>query len=243
MKTNLKKELKKAFDPPVSTGKKTFLSNLNYPKGSNLDFITSQIGYIRKRVWILSVLLFIGTLTGLHFYKVSVNFVWILSSLWPFISLTTMNEIFRSSMYHMDELEMSCKHNFLKIGLVRLGILGGFNLAVWIGILLLLIGKVDFGFIRLGLYLIVPYLLNCYGSLFIVNRLKSREISYICGVITAFVTMLNSLLVIQINTIYTEKYRMFWCMAFIILTLLTSWEVKKLIKKMEELQWNSLLTI
>lgn len=243
MKTNLKKELKKAFDPPASTGKKTFLSSFTYPKGSNLDFITSQIGYIRKRVWILSALLFIGTLTGLHFYKVSVNFVWMLSSLWPFISLTTMNEIFRSTTYRMDELEISCKHNFLKIGLVRMGILGAFNLTAWIGILLLLIGKVDFGFIQLGLYLIVPYLLNCYGSLFIVNRLKGREISYVCGVVTAFVTMLNSLLVIQINTIYTEKYKMLWGVVFIILTLLTVWEVRKLIKKMEELQWNSLLTV
>lgn len=243
MRNNLKRELKSAFEAPIPTRKNTFLSHFDYPKASRFDFIKSQTGYIRKRVWVLSALLFIGTLMGLYFYKVSTSFVWVVSSVLPFISLVSMSEVLRSTTYNMDELEMSCKHNFIKVSLIRLEILGIANLVILISILLSFMGKTDFGFFRLGLYLITPFLLNCYGSLFAINYLKSREITYICGGVTAFVSILNALLTIQINNIYTEKYWPFWIMSFIILAVLNGKEVAKLIKKMEELQWNSSLTV
>lgn len=243
MRNNLKKELKSAFDAPTPTRKNLFLNQLDYPKASRIDFIKSQLGYIRKRIWILSALLFIGTLLELFFYKVSTSFIWVISSILPFISLVSISEIVRSSTYNMEEFEMSCKHNFLEVSLVRLGILGVANFIVLISILLLFMGKTDFVFFRLGLYLTTPFLLNCYGSLFAINRLKSRETTYICGGVTAFVSILNILLTIQINEIYTERYWLFWVMSFIILAVLSAREIAKLIKKMEELQWNSSLTV
>lgn len=242
MKMNLKKELKSVFEAPIPARKKHFMSQFDYPKASQFDFIKSQAGYIRKRVWVLSVLIFIGTLTGLYFYKVSASIVWAVSSTLPFIFLASISEIVRSTTHNMDELEMSCKHNFLEVSLIRIGILGVVNLLVLTSILLLFMSKTDFGFFRLGLYLITPYLLNCYGSLFAINRLKSREITYICGGITAFISISNALLSMQINDIYTAKYRLFWIMTFIILAVLIVIEITKLIKKTEELQWNLKLT-
>ncbi|WMM26275.1 hypothetical protein RBU61_06255 [Tissierella sp. MB52-C2] len=243
MRNNLKRKLKSAFEAPAPIRKSIFLSQFDYPKASRFDFIKSQAGYIRKRVWVLSLLLFIGTLIGIYYYEVSTSIVWVVSSIFPFISLASIAEILRSTTYNMDELEISCKHNFLEVSLIRLGILGIANFAVLISILLLFMGQTDFGFFRLGLYLITPYLLNCYGSLFAINRLKSREITYICGIVTAFVSLLNALFTIQINDIYTERYWSFWLMSFIILTVLSYKEVVKLIKKMEGLQWNSSLTV
>lgn len=241
MRNNLKRELKSAFESPTPTRKSMFLSHFDYPKASRFDFIKSQAGYIRKRVWILSILVFIGILFGLYFYKVPISFIWVVSSVLPFISLTSIAEIVRSTTYNMEELEMSCKHNFLEVSLIRLGILGIANFIVLISILLLFKGKTDFGFFRLGLYLIIPYLLNCYSSLFFINRSERREITYICVGVTAFVSMLNTLVTIQINDIYTEKYWLFWVISFIVLIVLSAREVVKLIKKMEELQWNSSL--
>lgn len=242
MRKNLKRKLKLAFEAPRPTRKENFLNQFHYPKASRIDFIKSQIGYIRKGIWILSVLLFIGTFIVLYYYEMPPCLVWIVSSTLPFISLASISEIVRSTTYNMEELEMSCKHNFLEVSLIRLGILGVANFTLLISILLLFIGKTNFGFLRLGLYLITPYLLNCYGSLFIINRLKSREITYICGGVTAFVSILNSLLTIQINDIYTERYCLFWITLFIILTVLSTIEVVKLIKKTEELQWSLQLT-
>ena len=238
MSNNLKRELKSAFEAPIPTRKSVFISQFNYPKASRFDFLKTQAGYIRKRVWILSGLLFIGTFLGLYFYKVSTSFVWVVSSDLPFISLISMSEIVRSTTYNMEELEMSCKHNLLEVSLIRLGILGAANLLVLIGISFLLMGKTDFGFFRLGLYLTTPYLLNCYGSLFAINRLKSREITYVCGSVTAFVSTLNTLFTMQINIIYTERYWVFWIATFAALAVLSTIEAVKLIKKTGELQWS-----
>jgi hypothetical protein len=243
VRTNLlKKQLKSAFEPPPPERKEQFLSQLDYPKTSRVDFIKTQLGYIRKRVWIMSFILFAGTLLGLYLSKAPTSFVWVVSSVLPFISLVSISEIARSTTYNMEELEMSCKYNLLEVTLIRLGILGVTNLAVLISILLLFIGKTDFGLVRLGLYLLTPYLLNCYGTLFAVNRLKSRETMYICGGVTAFVSILNTLLKIQLNEIYTERYWLFWVISFIILAVSSAKEIVKLVKKMEELLWNSSLT-
>lgn len=243
MSNNLKRELKSAFEAPIPTRKSSFLSQFNYPRASRFDFFKRQVGYIRKRVWILSGFLFIGTLLGLYCYKVSTSFVWMVSSVLPFISLVSMNEIVRSTTYNMDELEMSCKHNFLEISLIRIGLLGIGNVLVLIGILFLFVGKTDFGFFRLGLFLTTPYLLNCYISLIVLNCLKSRDVTYICGIVTAFVSISNVLITIQINDIYTEKYWTLWITSFIVLAILSVIELVKLIKKMEEFKWNSSLTV
>jgi len=243
---NLEKELKHAFDTPPPARKEQFINRLDYPRASRFEFISSQIGYIRKRVWICSLVLFMITLICLYSTKASVSLIWVVSSAFPFISLLSISEIAKSTTYNMEELEMSCKYNILEVSLIRLGILGLANLALLIGIMLLLTCKtdfgLDFGFIRLGLYLLTPYLLNCYGTLFVINRLQSRETMYFCGAVTTFVSALNILLATQVDEIYTEKYRICWDIAFIILVIFCVKELVKLFKKMEELQWNSSLT-
>lgn len=243
MNKNLKRELKSVFEAPAPVRKSSFLRELDYPKESRFDFIKSQAGYIRKRVWILSVLIFIFTLSGVYFYKAAVSFVWVVSSVLPFISLTSIIEIVRSTTCNMDELEMSCKHSLSEITFIRLAILGTANLIVLCSILFVFMRRTDFGFLKLGLYLVTPFLLNCYGSLFVINRLKkSWEITYVCGCVTAFVSTLNVLFTIQANGIYTDIYRTTGAMLFIILVVLTVKEIIKLFKKTEELHWNSTLT-
>lgn len=242
MKDSLKKELKSVFDAPAPLRKDMFLKQLNYPKPRRIDFIFSQVGYIRKRIWILSVLVFLSTLYGLYICNAPNSLIWFISSILPFISLVSINELVRSITYKMEELEMSCKYNLLEVSIVRMGILGTVNLIVLLSILLVLLKKTDFSSIRLGLYLITPYLLNCYGSLYFINHLKSRETIFICGSVTALVCLLNSLLSIQINEIYTDRYSFYWIISFIVLAVLSAREVTKLIKKMGGLEWNSSLT-
>lgn len=243
MRNKLKQELKTAFDAPTPEKKDKFINQLDFPKASRIDFILSQLGYIRKRVWIMTLLLFFGTLFGLYICRASTSFVWIVSSVLPFISLVSISEISKSITCNMDELEMSCKYNLLEVSLIRMGILGAMNFVIFIGLIILFMGKTEIGFVRLGLYLLTPYLLNCYGTLFFINRIKSRETTFICGGVTAFVSILNTMLTVQIHEIYTEKYRVLWILAFIILAVLSVKEFVRLIKKMEDLQWNSSLTV
>lgn len=242
LKKALKNELKHAFDTPPPARRDEFLDRLEYPRAGRVDLVISQMGYIRKRFWVLSVLLFAGTLASLYFCGAPASLVWILSSTLPFISLAGISEIARSATYKMEELEMSCKYNLLEISLVRLGILGAANFILLGGILFMLSGKTSFGLVRLGLYLFTPYLLTCYGTLFAVNRLKSRETMYVCGGVTGFVSIMNALLRMQVRDVYAENYLLFWAAAFIAFVALSAKETAKLISETEELGWNSSLT-
>lgn len=67
LKKALKNELKHAFDTPPPARRDEFLDRLEYPRAGRVDLVISQMGYIRKRFWVLSVLLFAGTLASLYF--------------------------------------------------------------------------------------------------------------------------------------------------------------------------------
>lgn len=64
MKRALREELKRAFEAPEPLHKKTFLRTLEQSKISMPAFVLAQIGYIRRWVWILSVLVFVVSVMG-----------------------------------------------------------------------------------------------------------------------------------------------------------------------------------
>ena len=242
MNKKMKSRLKAAFDYPAPTRKTEFLRSINFPKISRFDFIMGQIGYIRKRVWIISCLLVTAALFTLRFFTddSSLKLIWIVSSLLPFLSLMTITEIARSVSYNMAELEMSCRYNFAGIVLTRLGILSCFNILVFAPIILLFPDEVSFGIVRLTIYLLVPFMLTCSLSLYVLNRLQSGRTTYICCGISCFVVILNILFTAQYSMAFSDIYFSLWSLFFIILLLFTVGETTKLIKKTEELQWNLL---
>jgi hypothetical protein len=233
----LKEQIKSAFDAPEPLRKNEFLQSINFSKTNRLDFILGQIGYIRKRVWIISCLLFVLALFVLRTEN-NFNLVWLISSVLPFVSLLTTTEIARSASYNMAELEMSCKYNFAGVILTRLGILSFFNLLLFGLIIILFSGEIGFGVLRTGLYMLVPFMLTCSLSLFTLNRLRSRETIYICGVISCFTGISNALFTTQYSRAFSSEYMLFWGGAFIILVICAITETIKLIRKTEEMQWN-----
>jgi hypothetical protein len=239
MNRKLKKCLRQAFDaPPLNEKRKNeFLLSANFPKTAGVNFLLAQIRYIRKRVWITSLLAVIPVLIFLS-PRITENgprFVWMISSLLPFIALAGITEIARSVSYNMAELEMSCQYSFSAVVLARLGILGGADTILFAVMTLLLhmIGNVEI--LRLGVYLFVPFLLTCALSLFAFNRLRSKESVYICGCISGFVSTANAL----VSSQYAIFENMtFWYVSFFILLIWTAGEIIKLIKRTGENQWN-----
>lgn len=244
MNRKFKAQIKSAFNAPKSAKKKEFLQYLSFPKATYTDFIFSQIGYIRKRVWLLSGAIVIGAFFGLKYVYADNVFcmLWLISSVLPFVTLTAVTEILRSTSYHMAELEMSCRYSLADIVLVRLGILGSTNFFAFIALLLLFIGKTNYGLLRLGAYLFVPFMLTCTLSLVLLNHFKIRETTYICGGISCFVSILNSVLVNSWQSMFTDRYLFLWEIVFFVLLSLMVFQTIKLIKKMEELGWNLPLT-
>lgn len=240
MSHRIKEQLKTAFDPPIPVRKNEFIQQLQFQRATRFDFITGQIGYIRKRVWLASLCTVAAAIVGLRFYtdENGLGLMWLVSSILPFIALVGLTEIARSASCNMAELEASCKYGFADVVLTRLSILSGMNLVVFVLIILLLGHNGDIGLLRLGLYLLTPFFLTCLASLFTLNRLRYRESVYICGSISCFVSIANTLLSRQYSLAFSDAYWPVWGMAFCILLYGTAKEAVQLVKRSEEMKWS-----
>jgi hypothetical protein len=244
MNNRLKEGLRAAFDAPSPKRKSEFLLSVNFPKASRFDFLLSQIGYIRKRVWILALLAVLPALIALssQITENVLGFVWVASSFLPFIALAGITEIARSASHNMAELEISCKYSFSNVILARLWILGCATVIMFAVITVAFHMAGSAPILRLGTYLFVPFLLACSLSLFAFNRLQSRESIFICGGISCFVSIINAFISNQYRTVFSDEYMAFWGIAFAALLIWTAEEIIKLIRRTEECQWNLSLT-
>jgi len=244
MNKKLKENLRVAFDAPTPKRKNDFLLSVNFPKATRIEFLFAQVRYIRKRVWISTFLSVVPALI-LLFSKITENvlgFVWVVSSLLPFIALVGITEIARSVSHNMAELEMSCKYSFSDVVLTRLVILGCINMILFTSIITAFHIAGNIEILSLIVYLFVPFLLTCSLSLFAINCLQSREGIYVCGGISGLVSIINAFLSNQFRIAYSDEYMVFWGAAFCILLIWTIGEIIKLIRKTEESQWNLSLT-
>ena len=197
---NVKKELYEAFSPPEPMEKEKFLNALPYPQLSFSQFVFSQIKYIRKRVWVASVLTVAAAVFTVCFMSlndpayIGLPAVWIISSLTPFLAMLTASEISRSNMYGMTELETACRFSLPQLTGARTLILGGISFAV-IAALTVILGiftPVDIA--KAAIYILAPFLLVNGISLAVFSRFNAREGGYISGAAALFVSISGILL-------------------------------------------------
>lgn len=244
MHKRLKSQLNEIFDAPKPVRKEAFLRNLEFPKTNYAQFMIGQVGFIRKKVWVVSALLMTLIVVSSYWYTSDtiLKVLWMTSSLIPFIALVSITEILRSSSYHMEELEKSCKYSLEYVVLARLGVLGVFNFMMFLIATLVLSRNIGIGMLRLGTYLNVPFLLTCLLSLIVVNKMNYREVTYICAGVSGGVSLLNNIIILRYDWLFTQRYTVAWIGIGLILFLGIIKEGKKMLVRMEELQWNSLLT-
>lgn len=238
MDKKLRQELKTAFATPIPTRKSEFLSNLPYPKASNLDFFLSQILYIRKRFWCLSALIVMALISLIQVFDSMFKTIGILSAFLPFLVVLSVAEISRSTSHNMVEVEMSCKYNLGKITLVRLSLIGSFHFILLLCMVMIFANHSEYSFLQFLLYSITPFLICSYLSLFIVNHFHTRDASYICGGVSGAVSISAFFLAINFEMIYLQEFVWFWCMALIFTVILLCKEIRNLVKRTEELQWS-----
>lgn len=237
MNKKLKKVLKSTFDAPKPTKKSEFLNSLPYPKATNFEFFLSQIGYIRKRFWCLSVLLLIGMIVFSLSFQLDKEIVGILSAVLPLLTLTSITEISKSVSFNMTELEMSSKYNLGRITLIRLSAIGAFHITLLLLILFLFKDQSQYGMFRYALYAVTPFLLASYLSFWVANHIKSKDAVFICSGVTAFVSITVFAMSSNFAVIYSADYTLFWSMTFIAATVLLTKEIYLLLTEGNE-QWN-----
>lgn len=241
MNRNLKNAIKDTYSIPKPTRKDEFLKTLDYPKTNFKSFFIYQISYIRKRVFVISTTIMFGILLFLYSSNICNNnlkTIWVISSALPFIALLSFIEISRSASYNMVELEKSCKYNLSDILLSKMCILGIFNFMLFSLLIITVQDKTTYNMFRLILYVFAPFLLTCMLSLITLNFIKSKDSTYICGVISCFVSIINSIIINLYQVAYEDKYVYLWfimCLSFLVAIIFL---INIFVKKTEELNWN-----
>lgn len=222
MKINLKKELGEAFTPPVPKRRERFLTALPYPKLTYPDFVLSQVGYIRKRIWLFSLLILmagIGTVCLVP--DSSMLLVWILSALIPFLAVLTAAEISRSDIFGMSEIESGCKFALPQVIGARMIILGICNFAVIAAMSAVLGIFSAFGIAKAALYILTPYVLVNGISLSILGKVQGQEGVFLCAAAALAVAMAGMILLK--NGRWDEGWTNLWmtivCTAGVVLTM------------------------
>lgn len=208
MKQELRNKLKRAFEPPAPLNKRDFLRTLEQPGISIFMFVLSQLGYIRRWIWIVSAFVFALSVMGAVWLPADV--VWTISALTPLLALTVVSESGRSENYAMAELEMATRFSLKSVLLARLGILGVENLLI-LGLLLPVgIWRQRLGVIQAGVYVLLPYLVMTYAGLSIVRRFRGREAGYFCAGVTVCISFAVMALRGGIPQLYQPDVLVWW---------------------------------
>lgn len=231
-----KDELKQAFDAPKPVKKREFIRQLEFPKVPVHKFLFTQIAYIRKWVWCVSVGVFVVAVLGLAFLPDTV--LWLISGLTPLLALTIISESGRSECYEMAELEMATRFSLRSVILARLGVLGVTNLLL-LGLLLPIgLQSNTVNPLATGLYIITPFLLTTFTGLLIVRKFKGQEAMYACIGSAVGVSFSVFLSHSAIPVMYQEQWLVLWIVTALALCIGTGKQCIKIIKRTEEMAWN-----
>lgn len=239
MNRYLKKKIKKAFEVPIPDGqvKEQFLRTLPQPHIGMWQFILTQTAYLRKWVLLLSVMILLPALMGVH--HINKNNLWNISALIPFLALLAVTENTRSTMYGMYEFEMSSRFSLKSVLLARMSVLGLLDVVI-ICLLIPLCGVgSNISLLQTGIYIIVPYLFTVNISLWIVRHFNGNEALYGCMSVAVSVSLGNFVIHRIADYIYQFSYIQWWIILLVLLIGKMVQEIYKTIKQTEELAWNS----
>lgn len=194
MRIKLKRELREAFALPKPKGRDAFLAAIPYPKLSYSEFVFSQIGYIRKKIWIISGIILLGAIgTVCVIPESGVMLVWITSAFVPFLAMATAAEIHRSNIFGMSEIEAGCRFALPRIVGARMLITGIYNFVVIASVTIIAGIFSPFGIVRSALYILTPYVSVCGISLVIFDRAERENGAYLSAAVALGVSIVGVL--------------------------------------------------
>lgn len=237
MDRKIKIALKQYFTPPASQKRDKFINSISVPKAKFIEVFLSQIGFIRKRVWLMFIICVLFAFLYVNTIEITGNIISTVSAILPLFVLCATSEIYKSCSCNMEEMELACKYNLFKITLMRLSVLGTIGFVMLL-LFIAFVSKNDFGFVRNGIYLAVPYLLTCYISLWAISKYHTKEMIFITSSVCSSVSLFTAFSGSSYYFIYNIAFIHLWIFAFVVLCILFTYALIGFIKSQEELQWN-----
>ena len=196
------------------------------------SFMLSQIAYIRKRVYLASLLILVLAVIAADYAKA--DSVWAVAAMMPFVAMCMVTESARSETYGMAELEMASRFSIRSILLARFGTIGLVHM-VLLCILIPIVRRSAFlSFIQIGIYLLVPYLAASVLELAAVRRLQGKEAISACLIISVMVSLLNTVVKELLTFLVGSNQFVIWLVIAVYLTGRTVFEYRKMIYQTEE---------
>jgi len=237
MRRQIKNLLRMAFQAPPPERKRSFLRSQPGKAKSGWEvFLLSQLGSIRKRVWYLdAALLALALLGGRALRK---DILWVTSAMLPLLAAAVVSESGRSQRCGMAELEQSSRFSLKSVVLARLWLVGGVNALVFLAVTGLLSRYLASGFVCTGIYVLCPYLLTAWLSLFVSRRFRGREGDYLYLAIGVSVSAGVYFGCGSNPWLYEPVYFSKWVLAALVLAAVAVWENGNYLKRVEGILWN-----
>lgn len=235
---HIKEEIKTAFVPPEPKGREKFLSGLRFPKMTFSDFMVSQIGYIRKRMWAASLAV-LSAAAGVACIipEDAKGILWMMAAVMPFLAMLTASEISRSGIFGMSEIEAGCRFSLTQVVGARMIILGVCNFLVIMAVSVISGIFTPFSVARSALYIFTPYITVSGCSLIIFNKTKGEEGGFLSAAVALLVSILG--VVTYNRDIFNGRFTTLCLVAVCIGGALTAAaQMKKILYGKELYLWN-----
>lgn len=236
MNKKTKTFLRQEFEPPKPLKKREFIGRFPKESMSFSRFVLLQTGFIRKRVWGCSFLIFILTYICSKYMEKEI--ICSISALMPLLALTAITESGRSEIYGMTELELSSRFSLKSVLLARMGILGSVNFLAIMGVILMVGFKSGTCITETALYMFCPYLMTAFAGLYIVRKVRGREAEYFCAGISICISVGSVMAMKRFDVFYQQNYKIWWILLFVFLCVGMVWECCQMVKQTEEFRWN-----
>lgn len=227
MNKKMQDELKKMYAAPIPAGKRNFFRKINPQPLCLRHIIWMQISYISKWEWIVSAILFGIVVFTSYYYEFFV--LGIALAMMPLLAVFSVSKSVSSITYGMDELEMAARFSLKSIVLARMGVLGTENLILALAFALWIQGK----FVCVVLYLLVPYLITVYISLYIVRYMPDKDGIYVCAAVSVAVSLCMINICYKSSFIFQERFTSVWLAAFVLLVWMVFKESRKITRFVE----------
>lgn len=177
---NIRREIYISAAPPPPEDRDRFLRSLPYPKLTYAGFVLLQVRFIRKRIWAVSLALLLGGVFTVCAVPDCEGFLmWEMSAVMPFLATVTAEEISRSDIFGMREIEASCRFSLPQLTGARMLIVGVCDFIVISAVTVLLGLFSPLGILNSALYMLSPFTAVCGISLMIFERVRGQEGVYI----------------------------------------------------------------
>lgn len=239
MQADRKRALQDAFAAPEPVDKKRFLKSIPSQQISHVEFMLQQIRYIRKRILLISGVIFGIVLLSIYFTEfIEKDVLWVISAMMPFLALTIVTEQERSVVYGMEELEMASRFSLKSVVFARMGIIGMYHFLVVCLLIPFSFYNSTYTFLQTGVYMIVPYLLTTLLGLMVVRKMRGKESVYLCMGIAVAVS--GAYIILSNHCIFWFKgeYLWGWIIVLVVLVWAVVTEECKIMKQTEESIWN-----